>query len=171
MREPVASPVLVDGDFVLWEANAIVRYLVARCDGGRFYPDDARVRADIDRWMDYQLSTIRGFLHTLLRDDLDARAVSRNAERLAATMEPVEATLTKQPYLCGDAFTIGDIPVGITTYRWRVLDVVRPASPAIDAWLQRLGARPAFAATIRPPRGTYVTVQESPSHLGNNSNV
>jgi glutathione S-transferase len=109
--------------------------------------------------MDFQLSTIRPPLHALLRDVLDSRAVQRNAEKLAHTMEPVEATLATQPYLAGDAFTIGDIPVGINAYRWHLLDVPRPPSPAIDAWLERLRARPAFAAAIRPPADTNVALR------------
>lgn len=155
-----ASPILKDGDFVLWEGNAIVRYLAVRYDDGNsFYPVDIQKRADIDRWMDFQLSTIRPPLHALLRGTLDPKAVARNGEILAEAMEPVEATLAKQPFLAGDAFTIGDIPIGINAYRWHILDVPRPPSPAIDAWLERLHARPAFAATIRPPRNPNVTLR------------
>ncbi len=49
-------PVLQDGDFTLWESNAIVRYLCAR--EGRGYPADLRLRADAERWMDWQQTTL-----------------------------------------------------------------------------------------------------------------
>lgn len=159
IRGDAASPVLLDGDFVLWEGNAIVRYLADAYGGGELYPASLRVRADIGRWMDYQLSTVRPPLHALLRDKLDPSAVARNGVKLAEAMEPVEAILAMQPYLCGDAFTIGDIPVGITAYRWHLLDVPRPPSPAIDAWLDRLRARPAFAAAIVPPAATEIALR------------
>jgi len=159
VRGAEASPVLKDGNFVLWEGNAIVRYLALRYDGAAFYPADLQQRADIDRWMDFQLSTIRPPLHALLRDALDPNAVARNGKKLAEAMEPVEATLATQPFLAGDAFTIGDIPVGINAYRWHLLDVPRPPSPAIDAWLERLYARPAFAAAIVPPAHTSVALR------------
>jgi glutathione S-transferase len=159
VRGGEASPVFKVGDFVLWEGNAIVRYLALRYDGAAFYPDDLQKRADIDRWMDFQLSTIRPPLHALLRDKLDPKAVARNGEKLAEAMEPVEATLATQPYLAGETFTIGDIPVGINAYRWHLMDVPRPPSPAIDAWLQRLYSRPAFIASIVPPAGTSVALR------------
>lgn len=159
VRGGVASPILQDGDFVLWEGNAIVRYLAEAYGAEELYPHDLKVRADIGRWMDYQLSTIRPPLHALLRDDLDPKAVARHAGKLAETMEPVEAILAKQPYLCGDRFTIGDIPVGITAYRWLLLDIPRPPSPAIDAWQTRLRARSGFAAAIVPPSAPNVALR------------
>ncbi|MGA2394262.1 MAG: glutathione S-transferase family protein [Candidatus Lustribacter sp.] len=159
VRGDAASPVLRDGAFVLWEGNAIVRYLVERYGDGSLYPRDLAARADIDRWMDYQLSTIRPPLHALLRASLGAPDVARQARNLAAAMEPLEATLATQPYLAGATFTIADIPTGINAWRWQILDVERPPAPAIDAWIERLQARPAFAA-IRPPADTSVALRE-----------
>ena len=48
-------PVLVDGDFVLWESTAILRYLSNK-RGGALVPTDARAAADMDRWLSWQLS-------------------------------------------------------------------------------------------------------------------
>ena len=156
IRDVRSSPVLQDGELVLWEANAIVRYLADRYGDGSFYAREPAARADADRWMDYQLSTIRGPLHALIREELDSAKVADRARLLAEAMEPVEETLRMQKYLAGNAFSIGDIPVGITVYRWSVLDVPKPPAPAIDAWLARLSARPAFIATVRPPAGGHV---------------
>ena len=47
-------PVINDGGYVLWESNAIVRYLAGRHGAGTLCPADARTRADADRWMDWQ---------------------------------------------------------------------------------------------------------------------
>ncbi len=44
-------PTIDDDGFVLWESNAIVRYLSARHGTGTLYPEDPRRRADADRWM------------------------------------------------------------------------------------------------------------------------
>jgi glutathione S-transferase len=151
VRGGEASPILKDGDLVLWEGNATIRYLAERYAPGKFYPAHLAARADVDRWMDFQLSTIRPPLHAMLRDRLDAGAVARNAAKLAEAMEPVEAALAKRAYLAGDAFTIGDIPVGINAYRWFLLDIERPPSPAVEAWVERLKARPAFQKTVVPP--------------------
>ena len=47
-------PVLIDGDFVLWESNAIVRYLAARQGAADLLPSEPRGRAMVEQWMDWQ---------------------------------------------------------------------------------------------------------------------
>ena len=159
VRGGEASPILKDGDLVLWEGNAVIRYLAETYAPGRFYPAALPARAEADRWMDYQLSTIRPPLHAMLRDHLDSRAVARNAAKLAEAMEPVEAALAHRSYLAGETFTIGDIPIAINAYRWFLLDIERPKSPAIEAWVECLKARPAFAKAIVPPNNPNVALR------------
>ena len=47
-------PVIEDDGFVLYESNAIVRYLAAKHAEGTLWPRDPRQRADVDRWMEWQ---------------------------------------------------------------------------------------------------------------------
>ena len=47
-------PALVDGDFRLWESNAILAYLATVFPQTRALPTDARGRADVDRWLHWQ---------------------------------------------------------------------------------------------------------------------
>ena len=55
-RNPNALvPTISDDEFVLWESNAIVRYLATRHGSGAMWPEDLRERADAERWMDWQL--------------------------------------------------------------------------------------------------------------------
>ena len=49
------TPALVDGDFKLWESNAIMQYLASRTTNS-LWPDEARARADIMRWQSWQLA-------------------------------------------------------------------------------------------------------------------
>src|SRR6266404_1793325 len=51
-------PTLVDGDVVLWESNTIVRYLASSRGAGALLPVDPAARAEIERWMDWQLGTL-----------------------------------------------------------------------------------------------------------------
>src|SRR5688572_19644964 len=48
-------PVLVDGDLVLWESTAIMRYLSAS-RGGALVPTSPRAQAEVDRWLAWQLA-------------------------------------------------------------------------------------------------------------------
>jgi glutathione S-transferase len=144
-------PVIDDDGVVLWEGNAIARYLAEKHGRGTLWPTDPVRRADADRWMDYQLSTVRVHIHPLMREDLGAAEIAFHSRALAEVMKPVEATLAGQPFLAGDSFSMGDIPVGIVTFRWFVLNIERPAMPATEAWYDRLRARPAFIANVIPP--------------------
>lgn len=81
-------PVIEDGlddagdtRFVLWESNAIVRYLSARYGPGNLYPLELHERADADRWMDWQTtsyspSMVDAFLQ-LVRTPEDQRDAAR----------------------------------------------------------------------------------------------
>ena len=47
-------PLLQDGDFVLWESNAIMQYLAAQKPGSGLWPSDAKAQADVSRWQCWQ---------------------------------------------------------------------------------------------------------------------
>jgi glutathione S-transferase len=152
-------PVLDHDGFILWEGNAIVRYLVDLYGAPPFWPADPKARADAGRWMDYQLSSIRGHIHPLMRETPDRDQAARHAARLGEAMTVLERRLDGQAYLVGDDFTAGDIPLGIVTYRWLLLDIERPSLPNVEAWNQRLRQRPAFQATVSPPQETTTPLQ------------
>lgn len=154
-------PVLDDDGFVLWEGNAIARYLAAKFGRGTLWPDDPRERADAERWMDYQLSTVRVHLHPLMRETPNAQEVEHHSRMLAETMNVVEATLADREYLIGQRFTVGDIPLGIVAYRWMILDIRRPPMPNIEAWYARLAGRPAFRRWMAPPEGAFTPIRRT----------
>ena len=53
-------PTLVDGDYVLWESNSVMRYLcMAYGKGSPIYPHAPKARAAVDRWLDWTLSTLQ----------------------------------------------------------------------------------------------------------------
>jgi glutathione S-transferase len=151
-------PTISDGGFVLWESNAIVRYLAAKHGMGTLYPEDLAERADADRWMDWQMGTLWanfrpafvGLIRTLpeKRDRADiATAISKTSENLAM----LDAHLAARDYVTGPAFTMADIPLGVTAYRWFNLEIERPPMPNLEAWYERLCARFPYKATVMLP--------------------
>ncbi len=158
-KAPGSVPVMDEDGFVLWEGNAIARYLAKKYAAGTLWPSGIRQEAEIDRWMDYQLSTVREHIHPILRADLTPAQIAHHARSLAAAFEPLEGALADRPYLAGESFTVADIPLGINAYRWFILDVERPRAPHIEAWYQRLRARPAFVAHVVPPAAVKVELK------------
>jgi glutathione S-transferase len=151
-------PTISDGGFVLWESNVIVRYLAAKHGMGTLCPEDLAERADADRWMDWQMGTLWanfrpafvGLIRTLpeKRDrDYIATAISKTTENLAM----LDAHLATRDYVTGPAFTMADIPLGVTAYRWFNLEIERPPMPNLEAWYERLCGRSPYKATVMLP--------------------
>ncbi len=144
-------PTIVDDGFVLWESNAIVRYLAAKYGAGKLYPNDPQTRGLADRWMDWQLTVvgpaITPVFFGLIRtppEKRDKAAIDAARDKLAAAMKILDGYLAKSDYVAGGSLTIGDIPIGIMTYRWYTLEIKREDFSNLKRWYDRLAQRPAF---------------------------
>jgi glutathione S-transferase len=151
-------PTISDGGFVLWESNAIVRYLAARHGMGTLCPEDLAERADADRWMDWQLGTLwasfRAAFVGLIRtppEKRDRANVARAIRKTAGNLDLLDAHLAGRDYVTGPSLTMADIPLGVTAYRWFTLDIERPAMPNLEAWYERLRARGPYRAIVMSP--------------------
>lgn len=152
-------PTIVEDDgFVLWESNAIVRYLGAKHGTGPLSPADPRVRADADRWMDWaSIMFLPGFTPLywqLIRTPAgkrDGGAIDRAIRDCGERLSVLEQGLEGKQYVAGSQFTMGDLPIGVSLYRWFALDVKRPSQPNVEAYYQRLAQRPAYQRNIMMP--------------------
>jgi len=151
-------PTIDDDGFVLWESNAIVRYLCAKHGAGSLSPGDLRRRADADRWMDWATSTIAPAITPvfwgLIRtppEKRDLRAITEGVKKLNEAFQVLEQGLEGKAYVAGTEFTMGDIPVGVHVYRWSALDIQRPALPNVEAYYRLLQERPAFRKHVMRP--------------------
>jgi glutathione S-transferase len=152
-RNPNALvPLIEDNGFVLWESQAIVRYLARKHGLGSMCPADDKLCADADRWMDWNATTVwpnlRPIFWNLVRTPLEKRdmpLVEISRKGLAASMAILNTHLAGRAYVAGTEFTMGDIPLGVSVHRWFRMDIARENLPHLAAWYQRLQARPAFA--------------------------
>ncbi len=152
-------PVIEEDGFVLWESNAIVRYLAARhASGTALWPDDLRRRADIDRWMDWQATTLtpamRDAFLQLVRTAPERRdAALLEASRAASekAMDVLDAHLEGRAFVAGDAFTPADIVLGCAAHRWFNLPLAQVARPAAGRWYAALRGRPGAAKVMATP--------------------
>ncbi len=144
-------PTLEDGDLVLWESNSIVRYLASLHGKGTLEPADPKARARAGQWMDWQLSVLGPAIHAtfwgLVRtppEKRDLAVIAASKSKTTAAIEILDAQLAKTAYVAGDAFSMGDIPVGIFGYRFHALVTERPPLPHFERWFAAISARPAF---------------------------
>ena len=151
-------PTIEDDGFVLWESNACVRYLGAEYGAGTIWPTDLRQRADADRWMDWQQTTLGAPMTTIFwtfvrskPEDRDLKAADAAAKRLNELYPIVDKALAGRKFLAGDQFTMADIPIGCFAHRWFNLPVERVKLPSLEAWYGRLAERPAYRKNIMNP--------------------
>ncbi len=144
-------PLMNDGGFLLWESHAIVRYLARKHGLGALCPADAQTAADADRWMEWFSTTLwinlRPVFWNLVRkapEKRDMPLIESSLKSLTANFQLVDAWLAHRDYMAGAAFSMGDIPLGVSAFRWYNMDITRPALKNLDAWYARLCARPAF---------------------------
>lgn len=151
-------PTIEDGSFVLWESNSIVRYLTDKYGPGKLLPNTPEGRANANRWMDWQLTTlgpaIVPLFWALLRtpeEKRDPAAVEEALKKSIRSWQMVDEHLANNRYLGGDSFSIGDIPVGVWAYRWFNMPVERPKLAQLSAWYEGLSKRTAFQTHIMIP--------------------
>lgn len=121
-------PVLEDGDMVLWESNAILRYLAEKYGKESYYPREATSRAQIDQWMDWQLATLwpamKPFYINLARKpeaERDHAATEASREKSLALWSMLETRLSPGEWIAGTAPSLAEIALGPFLHRWFAL--------------------------------------------------
>lgn len=145
-------PVIQDGDFTLWESNTIIRYLASRYDGSQLYPSEPQARAQVDQWIDWQASELnRSWSYAFMSlvrqspDYQDRAALANGVEQWSKTMSILDQQLHKTgAYISGEAFSLADIPLGLSVNRWFETPLAHPDYPAVRAYYARLSQREGF---------------------------
>ena len=147
-----------DADLVLWESNAIVRYIAARYAPGLLYADDPARRALADRWMDWTslaflppfLTIFQGLVRTPPAQR-DMEAINEATSRAGRLLMIADDQLARQPWLSGEFLGMGDIPLGTLIHAWFALPIDRPDLPNLARWYDTLLTRPAYEKVVAQP--------------------
>jgi glutathione S-transferase len=144
-------PTLDEDGFLLWESNSIIRYLATKFGAGTLEPADLRTRALASKWMDWQLSVfgpaITPVFWGMIRTPAgqrDHKAIDDGRVKSTAAVKILDDQFAKTPYAAGDAFSMGDIPIAIMSYRYRELVPERPAFKNFERWYAAIAGRKAF---------------------------
>lgn len=144
-------PVIENEGLVLWESNAIVRYLCARYAGNgdtALWPQDVQTRAHADRWMDWQTTALQPQIgpafKQLFRTPIEQRdmaVVHQGKLDIEKKLDILDAHLANQAYVAGAHFTMGDIPLGCSVDRWFKMPLAHQAHPNVARWYSQLRLR------------------------------
>ena len=149
-------PVIEDDGFVLWESNAIVRYLLGKhAPDSAWYPADPQARAIADKWMDWTTSSFAGPFRTVFwgvvrtpAHEQDWVAINAAINECSELLSMANDALVIQPYLSGDDIGMGDIPLGCFIYAWFEMPIERAPQPHLQEWYERLKQRPAYQKAV-----------------------
>jgi glutathione S-transferase len=151
------TPTLVDGDFVLWESNAITQYIADR-KSSTLWPNDARTRADIARWQSWQLQHWSGeacqplTFQRLVKKFFnmgppDATVVEKATEAFNREARVLDAHFARQAYVVGDALTIADFAVVAALLYHKEAELPLAPYGHLRNWFDRVSALPAWRET------------------------
>jgi glutathione S-transferase len=139
-------PTVVDGDLVVWESNAVLRYIATRYNAVELWPEGAAERAAIDKWMDWSATTLTPPLGRL-------RKAMKAGENLAtapvfAAFRLLDQHLADKKYIAGGKFSIADIAAGANIHRWTLLAIEKPELKNVGDYHQHLLEQQAFVSRI-----------------------
>jgi GST-like protein len=145
-------PAIVDtdgpggGEYTMMESNAIIIYLAEK--SGKFYPDDTRIRYDIQQWLNFQgghIGPMFGQANHYIRfakEDVPY-AKERYHTEVLRLYSVLENRLGQSEYIGCDDYSIADIASYSWTKGWETYDFDLDEHPNFKRWLTALEARPA----------------------------
>jgi glutathione S-transferase len=151
------TPTLVDGDFKLWESNAILQYVAGK-SANTLWPNDARTRADIARWQFWQLAhwgaeacqplTFQRLVKKILNlGPPEEAAIAKGIEAFNKEAKILDTHLAKQPYLVGKDVTIADFAVAAPLLYAKEAEMPLGPYPHLRGWFDRVAALPCWSET------------------------
>ena len=156
-------PTLRDGDLVLWESHAIVRYLAAAHGRGTLWPEDPAARAVVDQWTDWTATSFQPAWITLFWNLVrtpevrrDAALIARNLKDTERSLAMMDGQLQRTAFLGGDHLTYADIVAGVAMFRWFTMPVERQPRPNVERWHAELHRRQTYQDAVEIDYGELV---------------
>jgi glutathione S-transferase len=154
-------PILEDGDFVLWESNAMLGYIATKAGRTDLAPTTARERAEVDRWMAWQLAHFAPAIRKVAFERIvkklaglgapDETAVKAGIEEFAVWASVLEQSLGRKEYVCG-RLTIADFALAPYAALTGNCGLDFEPYPRAKAWLARMVARDSLKQTLATAR-------------------
>jgi len=144
-------PVLEDGNTVMFESAAILRYLVAQ-----YGADSLATSPHDDVWAEWSKHTLcRSFTEPVfwayyrtLETERDMAAVERALRQFENNLATAMSERGTGAWMSGDALGLADIWVGHILYRYFTLDLVRQVPAGAKDYYDNLTARPAYRTHV-----------------------
>jgi glutathione S-transferase len=155
-------PILEDGEFVLWESNAMLGYVAAKADRTDLAPNTPRERADVDRWLSWQGAHFGPAIRKVAFERIvkklgglgapDEALVRQGSEEFAVVAKVLDQALGTKEYVCG-RLTIADFALAPYAAATENCGLDFGPYPRASAWLARMVARESLRKTLASANG------------------
>ena len=148
-------PVLVDGETVIADSNAILVYIAKTLGRSDWLPEDPAGAAAVQRWLSVAAGLIAfgpaaARLITIFKAGFNPDEVIQRAH---AVLKVIEEELQHRDWIAADRPTIADVALYSYIARAPEGNVDLSVYARVNAWLERVEALPGFVAFDRTPVG------------------
>ena len=151
-------PLLVDGDFTLWESHAIMQYLADRTPGQDIYPPDEKSRADMNRWLFWSACHFAPACALFIRERVskvivagagapDPSEITRGELQLPPVARTLDEHLATRDWIAQDRLTLADFAVAAPLMHMKRAQLPLDDFGNLQSWFARVRATAAWAAT------------------------
>ena len=146
-------PAIDDDGFVLWESQAIMRYLADKHQAHTWYPTDPKARAYVEGWLDWNQTRLGPeaakimFNTHFAGDKRNDQTIEDSKELLAKIFPVMDGVLAKRKYLCGDQPMLPDLAAATNLAYLEMCQYDLSPYPAVIKWYGVMKDRPSFAKT------------------------
>ncbi|PPR77538.1 MAG: Glutathione S-transferase GstB [Alphaproteobacteria bacterium MarineAlpha3_Bin5] len=151
-------PTLIDGKYILWESNTIVRYISDTYGDTPWQPKDKKICFLGHQWMDFYIASLHPAMTTifwqLIRTPIEKRnesAIQHAHKKATILWGLVNEHLRKNSFILGPHVTFSDVPMGCAVYRWYNLDIKRANYYHLESWYDRLSKRHPYQENVMLP--------------------
>jgi glutathione S-transferase len=139
-------PAFDDDDFVLFESNAIMKYL-CRKHSSDFYPNEITAQAKVDQWLDFTTIHLANGINKvffnkiiapIIEADVDEKSIEDGYNFITRFLPIINDQLGDSAFLAGDSMTIADFCLLATVDPVEVIDIDITEYPHVDAWRKKL---------------------------------
>lgn len=152
-------PTLTDGDYVVWESNAIQQYLALQKPESGLLPTDERARLDVTRWQFWDLAhwdpvcgvyMFENMVKPMLMgiNDPDTAALAMAEEKFNRSAKVLDDQLKGKKFVTGDSLTVADFSLASALVHAEMAEIPLGSYPEIKRWLASLQALPAWQKTV-----------------------
>lgn len=142
-------PVVQDGGAVVWESNAVLRYLAKRFGAVMLWPEDAAAQAGVDGWMDWASISLTPPLTRLRKARAAGRTDDTDLPAIVTAFALLDQQLAHHDFIAGSDLSLADITAAPSVHRWFLLDGDRPALPHLEGYARRLAGFPGYVRHVQ----------------------